>query len=242
MATSKIKKVNMEQNKRYFTTKQKMAELLITSPRLLTLFERTGIRLGFGERSVEEVCADSDISAELFVALCNISTLDDFTPSVEGLGAADLRHVVGYLSLSHRYYTERYFPTLHDHIHLMAADLDNRQQQLINSFYDDYEAEVLKHFRYEDEVVFPYIEGLLSGTPAAYSIADFADNHSDIDEKLSDLLNIIIKYLPEPSPATASHDVLRDIFFIEEELAKHTLIENRLLVPLAAQIEGGTKL
>ncbi len=232
----------MEHRKKYFTSKQKMAELLISSPRLLTLFERLEIRLGFGERSVEEVCAERGISAQLFVALCNISVADDFIPSVELLDVTDLREVVSYLGLSHRYYTERYLPTLHQHIHLMAADLDSRQQELINSFYDDYEAEVLKHFRYEDEVVFPYIEGLLSDSPAAYSIADFADNHSDIDEKLSDLLNIIIKYLPEPSSGSASHDVLRDIFFIEEELTRHTLIENRLLVPLAAQIEGGNKL
>ena len=227
---------------RPYTTDQKMADLLLSNPRLLTLFERMGLRLGFGERSVEEVCAEQGVSAHLLVAMSNIVDERNSAPSIDRLVRDDLRPIVDFLRLSHHNYTEHYFPTLHDHIHTMAAALSARQREIINSFYDVYETEVLKHFHYEEQTVFPYIESLISGSRGeGFTIGDFAETHSDIDEKLADLLNIIIKYLPDGDEAMASHAVLRDIYRIEEELAAHTLIENRLLVPLAARIEKGER-
>ena len=223
-----------------YTTDRKMADLLLSNSRLLTLFERLGIRLGFGERSVDEVCAEQGVSPHLLVAMSNIVTGRQSQPSIEPLTCDDLRSIVDYLRLSHHNYTAHYFPALHSHIHTMASALSSRQQEIINSFYDVYEAEVLKHFHYEEQTVFPYIESLIGGVPSTeFTIGDFAETHSDIDEKLADLLNIIVKYLPDSDETMASHAVLRDIYLIEEELAGHTLIENRLLIPLAARIEKG---
>lgn len=229
----------MTTHKRYSTT-QKMADLLLDDSRLLTLFERMGIRLGFGKRSVEEVCAESGVSPHLLVAMCNIIAERNTTPDVHSLSKEDLRAIVEYLRLSHTNYTDHYFPTLHNHIHTMAAGLSTKQQQTINSFYDVYEASVMNHFHHEEQVVFPYINSLVEGERVEnYSISEFAKTHSDIDENLADLLNIIVKYLPDGDEDMASHTVLRDIFHIEEELDKHTLIENCLLVPLAEHIERG---
>lgn len=227
---------------RPYTIDQKMADLLLDNNRLLTLFERLGIRLGFGERSVEEVCSEQGLSPYLMVAMCNIVTGRSSSPSIEPLTSNDLRQIVAYLRLSHHNYTEHYFPALHSHIHTMAAALSTRQQAIINSFYDIYEAEVMKHFHFEEQTVFPYIEQLLNGAQSeGFTICDFAESHSDIDEKLADLLNIIIKYLPDGDEQMVSHAVLRDIYLIEEELAGHTMIENRLLVPLATRIEKGAE-
>ena len=229
----------MTTHKRY-STSQKMADLLLDDSRLLTLFERMGIRLGFGKRSVEEVCEESGVSPNLLVAMCNIIAERDTTPDVRSLGKEELRAIVDYLRLSHINYTDHYFPTLHSHIHTMAAGLSEKQQQTINSFYDIYEASVMNHFHHEEQVVFPYINSLIEGEKVEnYSIGEFAKTHSDIDERLADLLNIIVKYLPDNDEDMASHTVLRDIFHIEEELDKHTLIENCLLVPLAEHIERG---
>ena len=110
-----------------------MADLLLDDSRLLTLFERMGIRLGFGKRSVEEVCEESGISPNLLVAMCNIIAERDTTPDVRSLGKEELRAIVDYLRLSHINYTDHYFPTLHSHIHTMAAGLSEKQQQTINN-------------------------------------------------------------------------------------------------------------
>lgn len=67
---------------------------------------------------------------------------------------------------------------------------------MIQHFFNQYREEADKHFSYEEQHVFPYVEQLASGQTAAYRIHDFEESHGDIEEKLADLISLIIKYLP----------------------------------------------
>lgn len=231
--------MKMNKKTKYYVANQKMAELLLADVHLLSLFERLGMRLGFGEASVGDICGRYAISPDLFLALCDLYSFGDSMPQIDSLGRADLPVIVALLRASHRDYTKRYFPAVHAHIHCIVEELDKASRDVLNRFYDDYDAELNKHFDYEDKVVFPYIESLLAGTriESDYSIELFAKSHSNIEEKLNDLKNIIIKYLPETCLAAERLAVLRDIFLIEEDLVSHTAIENRLLIPLVAKLE-----
>ena len=62
-------------------------------------------------------------------------------------------------------------------------------------------------------------------------------NHSNINEKLNDLKNIITKYLNEEYSSPLSFELLADIYIVEKDLCKHSLIENRLLIPLVEKME-----
>ena len=96
------------------------------------------------------------------------------------------------------------------------------------------------HFRYEEEVVFPYIESLIKEHGCKgkrYNIGQFEHNHSNINEKLNDLKNIITKYLNEEYSSPLSFELLADIYSVEKDLCKHSLIENRLLIPLVEKME-----
>ena len=70
------------------------------------------------------------------------------------------------------------------------------------------------------------------------NIKKFAHNHTNVEEKLNDLKNIIIKYLPDSYTSEIRATVLREIFRIESDLRKHATVENRLLIPLVAKLEG----
>ena len=132
------------------------------------------------------------------------------------------------------------FPAIHNSIHSLVKKLDEVSRKLIDKFYDDYDNEVTSHFRYEEEIVFPYIESLTSGgveERGCYCISQFGHNHSNINEKLNDLKNIIIKYLGEEYSSPLRFELLADIYRIEKDLQKHSLIENRLLVPLVEKLE-----
>ena len=113
-------------------------------------------------------------------------------------------------------------------------------RKLIDKFYDDYDSEINNHFLFEESIVFPYIEKLAEqekGSNSDFRISNFEDNHSNVGEKLNDLKNIIIKYLPEEYSSPLRFDILKDIYNLEKELQKHSLIENRLLVSLVQKIE-----
>ena len=230
----------MSNTNTFYTKRMKVADLIANDGTLLSILQRLEIRLGFGEMTVAELCARYGISAELFLIICNIYSFSDYRPQIKNLDGNDISSITTYLQASHRYYTGVCFPAIHDNVHRLVKELDETSRRLIDKFYDDYDNEVTSHFRYEEEIVFPYIESLTSGSVeegGRYCISQFGHNHSNINEKLNDLKNIIIKYLGEEYSLPLRFELLADIYRIEKDLQKHSLIENRLLVPLVEKLE-----
>ena len=233
-------KTIMNQNKTIYNRRMKMADLVASDISLLSILQRLNIRLGFGEATVAEVCAQHNISAELFLMICNIYSFRDYEPQIDTLGNEDIMSITMYLRASHKYYRTICFPALHENIHRMVNELDDVSRRLIDKFYDDYDNEVSNHFQYEEEVVFPYIEGLLNDSNASgseYRISLFGHSHGNVNEKLNDLSNIIIKYLSGEYASQLRYEILSEIGNIGNDLLKHSEIENRLLVPLVEKIE-----
>ena len=92
--------------------------------------------------------------------------------------------------------------------------------------------------RDEDEVVFPYVRSLVRGETGngKYNIGIFSKQHDQVESRLAELKNIIIKYYPA-SGSNELNSVLFDIFACETDLASHNRIEDNLFVPLIAELE-----
>lgn len=220
-----------------YSTQMKMADLITDSDQL-SILERFNFRLGFGEATVEEICKRYETSPSLFITICNIYSFDSYTPNFENLTKNDIPKIILYLQKTHEDWFTQSFPHLHANVHRMLESCDPTNQKILNNFFDDYDAEVQKHLKYEEKTVFPYILSLPKQSASTkFRIKDFKKNHSNIEEKLADLKSIIIKYLPENYSSSARIDVLNDIFKIQNDLAKHTLIENKLLIPLVSKFE-----
>ncbi len=83
---------------------------------------------------------------------------------------------------------------------------------------------------------FPYVESLLSGEKnTAYSIDIFRRQHDQVEIKLRELKNIIIKYYPSGS-TNELNGVLFDIFNCEHELASHNAVEDELFIPAVERL------
>jgi hypothetical protein len=222
----------------------KLAEILSMNHEAISILERLNIKLGFADADVDEVCQKYNLSTSLFLMILNIYSFDNYQPNVADLSETDIPRIISYLRASHKYYTELFFPKLHQNIHLMVQNYDEVNKAVLNQFFDSYDAEVTKHFYYEENIVFPYIENLLIDNRqkmSDYQIGTFKKNHSNIDEKLQDLKNIIIKYIPESHSTPIRFEVLNNIFQIECDLKKHTMVENKLLIPLVSALEHHEK-
>ncbi len=62
-----------------------------------------------------------------------------------------------------------------------------------------------------------------------------------MEEKLFDLKNIIIKYLPEPTDDRLSFKILDDLFTLEKDLNEHARMENLILIPKVEAMEFALK-
>ncbi len=216
-----------------------MSDLITAHPSLLSLLSRLGISLGFGDRSIADVCEESGVDTAFFLLICNVYTFNNYVPSTAAILGTDMTGLVPYLEKSHKYYVEKRLPHIECHLDAIAQKLNGRIGKVFISFFKEYKEEVETHFMHEERDVFPHIRGLMAGKrDATYSIGEFIDTHSDIEGKLDDLLNIVFKYLPPQVDDDNVLDVVDDILRLSEDLKKHTFIEEKIMVPLVKHLEN----
>lgn len=221
-----------------FSTGMKMAEVPDADARLLGVMRRLGIRFGFGEKTVEEVCTENGVNPHTLLLICKIYIYDKYTPSREELSRSSISDIVTYLHSSHDFYTGVALAELEKDIAEMAETLDEKHRRIITKFCSEYKGEILKHFEYEESTVFPYIHKLASGElPDDYNIDLYEESHSDVDEKLNDLKSIVMKYMPDSCDDNLILNVLNCLYTLENDLSKHTYIEDDILVPMVAEKE-----
>lgn len=199
-----------------------------------------GISLGFGDKTVEEVCRDEKVDTYTFLTIVNFTIngyLDD--DYVERLSVPTLLH---YLKASHNYYIGFELPFIRRELE-DALDKDDSLAKLILKVYDGYAQSIVKHMRYEERTVFPYVETLLKGQPITnYDVHTFSKNHKQTETKLTELKSIIIKYLPSDglhnNQLTAT---LYDIYNCEQWLGQHARVEEEIFIPAVRNLEQQTR-
>ena len=226
--------------KTLFTEKSKLYELVAGNPKLLQLLPRFGIQLGFGDRSVDEVCKKNDVSTEFFLIICNVYSDPDFTLRQSDFKDINMDGLLPYLRASHRYYLDECFPHIEEHLARIIDASGPKYGPMLSHFYAEYKEEVVRHIQYyEEEVVFPYIEALRNGKHAnGYNINEFRHNHSNIEDVLEDMMNILVKYLPGNILPTERLEISLDIMELTADLSSHSLIEDHILIPYVESLEN----
>jgi len=227
----------------------KMAELIHQNFEVLTVLRRFEIDLGFGERTIEEVCLDYRINPDFFMEIVNsFNDVDYFSESK--LKDHDVEDILFYLKNTHRFYLTKKFPEIEQLIHeLEFSDNNTKNKQLIENFFNEYKEEFINHVQREEERIYPYITDLDKALKTResnpvfyekmqkYTILDYQQEHEDVEEKLYDLKNIIIKYLPTPLNPDGYNSILVKLFKLENDLNEHSRIEEKVIVPKVMEME-----
>ena len=217
----------------------KMADLMDIDFSLLGVLSRMGLSFGFGEETVEEVCRKANLDPETFLLICRVYAFDGYTPTQDALARIDLKDIVKYLHLSHAYYMDVALKALADTLERMIQPCDTKLQKIIWRFFSDYKDELAKHFAYEEDLVFPHVMAVLSRQgDDAFTMGEYEENHSNVEEKLDDLKSLVMRYMPPQCDQQDIYKALFYIFALEKDLEKHTLIEDDILVPVVGRMES----
>ncbi|MBQ9473695.1 MAG: hemerythrin domain-containing protein [Bacteroidales bacterium] len=208
-----------------FQPTMKMAYLIEVNHNLILTLPRFNIPLGFGDRSIRDVCKANNVPEDLLLLVCNIYTFDNYLPTDKELSDIDMSLLIPYLQASHRYYIDERLPHIGRHLHNMTKRIDTRYGTMLEKFYHDYQAEVKEHFDHEEVEVFPYLLD-----PHKMS-TNFMLVHDTLVDKLSDLTQIVYKYLPSDTLPDETIELVFDILQLSSDLKKHALIEEKVLVP-----------
>ena len=211
-----------------------MREVINDKGKILFVMSRFGIPLGFGDKTVEEVCAAQEVDTATFLAVANFvchNTIDNSQIALASL--------IDYLRRAHTWFLEFNLPAIRRKI-IEAIDCSGKDEValLVLKFYDDYVSEVRAHMQHEEQTVFPYVDGLMKGAlNRAYTIDQFTAKHNHIEDKLADLKNVIIRYYPQRNGGELLYSVLFDIINCEQDLDTHCSVEDEVFAPAVKQLE-----
>ncbi len=215
-----------------------MSALVSDHYRVLLVMSRFGIGLGFGDKTIGAVCRENGVDAPTFLTVVNM--LLDNDPLAYGPDDISVKSLLGYLHNSHEYFLGFRLPQIRRAL-VNTVGTGNDLSKAIVGYFDEYVGEVEKHMKYEEQVVFPYVRELLDGTcPTDYSIDIFEKQHDQVEARLSEFKNILIRFYPSRS-TNEINGVLFDIFNCENDLASHNAIEDYLFVPAIHDIERKIK-
>lgn len=219
----------------------KMYEIVSDNPRLLLVLERFNISLGFGDRTIREVCEKNHVNVQLFLTIANLYCCKDaVTIDARRFDRSDAFLVLEYLKASHVYFLDEKIPQLKKIIEAKEAKSPKEKfTRIINKFVHDYADEVFDHINYENTVVFPYVYALWQNQrwDQSYNMEQFKKHHTNIEDKLIDLKNLLIKHVPPEYDSVVRRQILFELYDLEWDINVHDFIENNLLIPLVENLE-----
>lgn len=214
----------------------KLISIISDNYNILQSLGSFGINLGFGDKTVKEVCEDQGVDTYTFLTVINF-TINGYR-DYDDAARVFVPTLIHYLQASHAYYLDFQLPAIRKQLN-DALDASDNLARLIMKLYDEYAQSIRKHMKYEEQMVFPYVRELQEGrVPTDYNVATYSKHHTQTDQKLRELKNIIIKYLPTDglsnNKLTAT---LYNIYNCETWLQEHADVEEQIFIPAIRRME-----
>ena len=226
-----------------YQSTDKLGFVIANDYRLLQVMSRFGISLGFGEKTIAEVCRQCGVDADTFLTIINY-VKDGAENRPQRVEMVKVESVLGYLKRTHTYFLGYLFPNIRFHL-LNAIDcsVQNEIAFLVLKFFDEYVEEVRRHMEYEETTVYAYVEKLLEGELVAIDSSHLLSRHHEaIESKLKELKNLFMQYYPQTEKNEKLNAVIVSIYQAEEELSIHSLVEDNIFVPAVKRLEHQTKM
>ena len=209
----------------------RMSDLICDNYPMLLVMSRFGISLGFGEKTIGEVCRLNNVDTFTFLSVVNFLIEDSPIVTEDVLRKLSLETLIKYLHNAHDYFLNFRLPHIRRKLTDAISSCPGDVAFVISKYFDEYAEEVNKHMSYEEHTVFTYVSSLLKGEKDdKYNIAIFRKRHDQIEAKITELKYILIRYYPGES-SHILNSVLFVIFATEEDLTTHTSVEDFLFVP-----------
>lgn len=223
-----------------YEASDKMISLIRDNYNLLQSLGSFGISLGFGGKTVKQVCDDQNVDTNTFLAVVNF-TINGYR-EMDDVSRLSVPTLLQYLKASHDYFIGFQLPFIRKEL-VDALDENDNLARLILKLYDEYSRSVTQHMKYEEKTVFPYVESLIAGKPKAnYAIDMYSKHHGQESMKLRELKSIIIKYFPGDSLRNNQLSAtLYDIYNNEEWLALHAEVEDKIFIPAIKCLEDKSR-
>lgn len=224
----------------YIKADMKMSGLIKENPGLLFLLEHLEIDFAVEDKTVLQICTDNSIPLPIFLLFGNL--YNGFNPDSNEINSfSDILCIISFLKNSHNYYKTDKYPEIIGYIKELQNKTGNEEVKLIEIFFEEYFHEVLEHLDYEEKVAFPFFVSLIENnknhSKTKFSVNEYREHHTDIETKLGDLKNLLLKHIHISNQLSLRRKLFFSLLELEFDLQIHALIEEKILLPLIAEVE-----
>lgn len=198
----------------------RLSKLISEHNYLVPVINRFGVKLGVGDKTISELCAEYFLDENFFLTIVNTYLNEDFFPEKK-LQSFELDMVADYLQKTDAYYVKGQLPNIEKHLNAFVAmsSPDNKQLGLIKKLYFEFKDEFIKR-----------VENGLDGL-----IED--DNSYAL---LLDIKTILIKHISGSFNENLCYAVLFTIDSLVGDLQKHNRIREKIFKSMVDNlIESG---
>lgn len=181
---------------------------------LIPVINRFGIKLGIGDKSIQELCDEYNLNTDFFLVILNTYLNEDYFPE-KVLKNFGLDLVVKYLKQTDAYYMHAQIPNIEKHLNAFIAmsDPNNKQLELIRKLF----------LKFKEELQSRIGRGLID------------DDASQA--LLIDLKNIMIKHISGNFNENLCYGVIFSVDTLQSDLGKHNRIREKVLKPMILELE-----
>lgn len=186
-----------------------LSEAIENNHLLIPVINRFGIKLGIGDKTIDEICKEHHINKDFFLAIINTYLNEDYFPERKLL-KFDIELVANYLHQTDAYLKHAQLHNLEKHLNAFIAmsDPNNVQLELIRKLF----------FKFKEELIKQISQGMVEGNiPLAL---------------LTDLKSIIIKHISGSFNENLCYAVIFTIDSFQNDLEKHNRIRDKIFRPL----------
>ena len=221
-----------------YNENSRIADIVLQNYNQVLLLEHFSLPLMVQGKTVKEICWEYGINPSLYLAFVDLFNGEGISSDLD-IGKDDAQCLINFLHNCHKFYMEEKVPKIKEYVWKISQTGQTSGIKLLVDFTEDYVQELAEHFDYEDKTVFPYVLALSKGEPhkAAYSITEYKSHHENVDSKLADLKELLIKYLRFNDVSHLRRKLLNCLFEMEYDLKIHSHIEDSVLIPLVEKLE-----
>lgn len=196
-----------------------LSEVVEDNHLLIPVINRFGIKLGLGDRTIDDICKMHNVNKDFFLVILNTYLNEDYFPE-RRLLKFDIELIADYLRQTDVYLKHAQLHNLEKHLNAFIAmsDPNNVQLELIRKLF----------LKFKDELAKQITQGMFEGNvPLAL---------------LTDLKSIIIKHISGSFNENLCYAVIFTIDSFQNDLEKHNRIREKILRPLIDDlVESGVE-
>ena len=217
----------------------KLCDVIIIEPTVISVLNRFNIFLGVGDKSVEQICEEKNLDVDFFLTILNTYMNEEYFPE-KLLKSFDATLIVGYLTKTNKYYQQFQIPNIERHFNLLIerSQDDNNNLSLLRKFFFEVKSELLGRIAEDSNRWFKEISELeksSSGSRCAsgeITVPQPVQATDTIEDKLGDLVSMFIKHLTGSYDSNLCLAVLYAILNLKKDIIQNDRIRNRILMPL----------